>query len=324
MASSSRDPIRKRTSGSNVDGASGPSAKKSNNNKVVDDSDDKKQQIIQSMMEKPASAIALSRMLCCDACNSFARAPVRSCGGWSGMSHKICSNCYTYGGGNCPVEGCTDTLVMKTYVNKELTDTIHAMDLPVPCKNRKNGCPKNVKEREMGEHEIECEFRFVFNKVIFKDLLFRMNEAAKKSKGKWQFSQQEDAWDGYKCNRVFRTCIEPDGRIFQIVLNGTHRFLIKVYAQVVGGERVANKYRVEFRLNSCEKEYTYSFHGPVMSADVLEPWNREDVFIISKKKFALFNKGFDYFADHSKDKNGEIEVPITAKLIKKELDIPKK
>ena len=45
--------------------------------------------------------------------------------------------------------------------------------------------------------------------------------------------------------------------------------------------------------------------------------------MIDKKRFMLFNKGFDYFGDHNKDKNGEIVIPIMVKIIKKELNIPK-
>ena len=44
---------------------------------------------------------------------------------------------------------------------------------------------------------------------------------------------------------------------------------------------------------------------------------------IPKKKFAIFNKGYQFFGDHNRDKNGEITVPIMATIIKKELNIPK-
>ena len=38
----------------------------------------------------------------------------------------------------------------------------------------------------------------------------------------------------------------------------------------------------------------------------------------------MLEKGFDKFGDHNKDKNGEVIIPMTVKIIKKELNIPKK
>ena len=86
---------------------------------------------------------------------------------------------------------------------------------------------------------------------------------------------------------------------------------------------MANKYRVEMRLSSSEKEFTTTHHGPVFSVDVLHPWKREEAFSVDMKKFGVFNNGYEYFCNHNKDKNGEITVPIMVKIIKKELDIPK-
>ena len=53
------------------------------------------------------------------------------------------------------------------------------------------------------------------------------------------------------------------------------------------------------------------------------PWKCEESFTIAKKKYKLFNKGFEYFGDHNKDKNGEVVIPMMVKIIKKELNIPK-
>ena len=93
---------------------------------------------------------------------------------------------------------------------------------------------------------------------------------------------------------------------------------------VIGGEHVANKCRVELRLYSSEMASTHTYHGPVYSVDFKNPWVDKEAFSIDKKKFALFNGGFDHFGNHNKDKNGEIHVPIMVKIIKKELDIPQK
>ena len=117
--------------------------------------------------------------------------------------------------------------------------------------------------------------------------------------------------------------IEPDGHIFRIILDATRCSFLEAYATVFGGERLAQRYRVEMRLNSCEKEFTNTHHGPVFSVDVKEPLNREETYMVAKKKLQVFNKGCDYFGDHNKDKNGETIVPIMVKIIKKELDIPK-
>ena len=115
----------------------------------------------------------------------------------------------------------------------------------------------------------------------------------------------------------------PGGHIFCIILDASKRHIFKALTAVIGGEHVANKYRVEIRLSSSEKEFTTTHHGPVFSVDAIDPWNREDIFTVEKKKFAIFNKGYEYFGDHNKDKNGKITIPISVKIIKKELGIPK-
>ena len=314
MASASA-PTRKRTSDSNLDDASVPTPKRTRDSNIDDDVNDKKEKMIKSLKDNPASVLALSKLLSCDACKSLARAPIRH----SGHRHKICSICYTKGGDKCPAEGCTEKLMLRTFVHTEVTETIRVMKLPVQCRNRKNGCPKKGQEKEVEEHEIECEFRLVEpHGKMFKDILCKMMEFVKKRNGKWKWKDNDKTG---KC--VYRDSIGPDGYIFRIILNASNQFVFKAYAIVVGGERVANKYRVELRLNSSEKEFTHTHHGPVFSVDVKDRWNREEVFMIDKKRFMLFNKGFDYFGEHNQDKNGEITVPIMAKIIKKELDIPK-
>ena len=311
-------PNRKRTPDSNADDATVPTPKRTCNNE--DYVNDQKEKMTKLLKDNPASALALLKLLSCDACKSFARAPIRYCN----KCHTICSLCYSMEGDECPAEGCTDKLYDHGIVNTELTETIHAMELPVQCENRKNGCPEKGAEKEVEEHEIECEFRFVGSEgIMFKDILSDMKKSLEENGGKWKFDKKSNWKFDNEHTRAYRASIGPDGRIFCITLDTVEESLFKAYAMVFGGERVAKKYRVELRLNSGEKEFTLTHHGPVFSADVKEPWDREEACVIDKKRFALFNKGFNYFGDHNKDKNGEIIVPITVKIIKKELDIPK-
>ena len=97
------DSNQKRTSESNVDDASVPTAKRICNN--LDN--DQKDKVIQSIKENPASALALSNLLSCDICKSFARAPIQFCGG----GHIICSLCYTEEGKQCPANSCAEKLM---------------------------------------------------------------------------------------------------------------------------------------------------------------------------------------------------------------------
>ena len=316
-------------SNSNVDDASVPAPKRTRDSIVddddnVNDANDQKDKMIQSLKENPASALTLSKLLSCHACKSFARAPIRYCG----LHHTICSICYQehLGENDCPAKGCKEKLMLKTF-DSELTEAVRAMKLPVPCQNRKNGCPEKGKEKEVKEHEIECEFRFVETNVVsggirmFKDLFSLVDKEMKEKNGKWCLCEERDGGKGY--NIAYRDSIEPDGHRFRFGIAAWNAWSIEAWATVIGGERVANRYRVEIRLNSCEKEFTNIHHGPVFSVDVKSPWNHEESYTIAKKQFAIFNKGFDYFGDHNKDKNGEIVIPIMVKIIKKELNIPK-
>ena len=307
-------PTPKRTPDSNVDDASVPTPKRICNNNV-DDINDKKERMTLSLKENPASVLALSKLLSCDACKSSARAPIRYCD----KCHTICSVCYTKEGAKCPADGCRNRLYNTDVVNTEMTETIRAMKLPVQCRNRKTGCLEKGEEREVEEHEIECEFRITSRGEMFKDILSAVNKSVKEKGGKWQFRA---VMTKDKYARVFRDSIEPDGTMFRIYLETSKKFF-KAFVIVIGGERAAKKYRVELRLSSSDKEFTHTHHGPVFSVDVRDPRDCEETFVIAKKRFALFNKGFDYFGDHNKDKNGEIIVPIMVKIIKKELDIPK-
>ena len=196
------------------------------------------------------------------------------------------------------------------------------MKLPVPCKNRKNGCLLKSDEENVKEHEIECEFRLVDTPAViggekmFKDLLSQAK--GWNTSRKWVLNPDENM-----DKIAYRNFIEPDGHIFRVLLHAKMGSYVKAFAMVFGGETVAKRYRVEMRLTSNEEEFTNTHHGPVFSADVKDPCSHKESYWIPKEKFAIFNHGFDHFGDHNKDKNGEVIIPMTVKIIKKELNIPK-
>jgi len=319
---SSRDSAEKRKSDSNVDDATVPTPKRICNN--LDN--DQKNKVIESIKENPASALALSRLLSCKICKFFARAPIHYCGG----GHTICSPCFTEAGTQCPAESCTEKLMFggKFAVFPEINEAIRAMKLPVPCRNQKNGCQEIGEVKEVQLHEIECAFRIIPSpcafggrNLIFKELHLMVSQNFKDREGKWFLRDKRS--DGNNFNIAYRDFVDPDGHIFCIILGTDDCRFFKAYAVVLGGEHVADKYRVELRLGSNEKDVTTTHHGPVFSVDARIPVNSENIFTVDKKKFAIFNKGFDYFGYHNMGKNGEVIVPIMVKIIKKELGIPK-
>jgi len=339
---------------SNGDDAGSPTPKRTRLSNV-DDVNDKQEKMIQALdalKKNPASVLALSKSLSCDHCKSFLRAPIHNCDN----DHKVCSICFgelVEEQKNCPAEGCGGMLDFKTFecsvcfeeylgdcpvegcgeeelmpnAHDSVTEVVRAMKLPVPCKNRNNGCPKEGNEEEVEDHELECEFRFVETRIVgggkrmFKDIRKSIEKRAKDREGKWQLYGETE--DGKSYKKAFKDIIQADGLTFRIILDSSDPKFLDAGVTVVGGEIVANRYRVEMRLNSSEKEFTTTHHGPVFPIDVKKPWKCEESFTIAKKKYKLFNNGFEHFGDHNKDKNGEVIIPITVKIIKKELNIPK-
>jgi len=308
---------------SNGDDAGSPTPKRTRlgNADDVNDQQEKMIQALDAIKKNPASVLALSKSLSCDICKSLLRAPIHYCGNIDCEvinHHKVCSICFgelSEKQKNCPAEGCGEKLMP----NNSVTEVVRAMKLPVPCKNRNNGCTKEGNEEEVEGHEHECEFRFVDSNTqagvkMFKDLLSMIGKSVKKNDGKWKMHLSTLAW---------RDSIGPDGHIFRVILNANDDTYVKAYAYVIGGKNVANRYRVEMRLTSNDKEFTLTHHGPVFPVDVKDPGDSEKSYWIAKKRFAIFNKGFDKFGDHNKDKNGEVIIPMTVKIIKKELNIPK-
>jgi len=238
-------------------------------------------------------------------------------------------------------KGLCEEIMPRNPLNGEMEKTIRAMKLPVGCKNRKYDCPKMGEEKEIEKHEAECGFRYVYawfandddeklkDGGSFNDILCYVKEQVKISNGKWQpynlgEDEDKDESNYHKDNGFYRFYNGPDGHIFCIDLDARHKSFFRATAVVIGGEHVANKYRVELRLYSSEMVSTHTYHGPVYSVDFEGSWGDKEAFSIDKKKFALFNNGFEYFGDHNKDKNGEIHVPVMVKIIKKELDVPQK
>ena len=266
MASKS-DPVPEKTSDSNCN---------------VDDLIDKMENMMQSVKEKPASVLALSKLLSCDICKSFLRAPIRNCGKF----HKVCYICSSEAGAdkNCPAEGCTASLMPKILNSyADLADTVRVMGLPVQCKNRKNGCSEKGEEEEVKKHEVECDFRFVKQwfagpeKMLFRELKDKVEEIFT---GKWEFSYCMEGEQEMTCG-AYKILREPDGHMFFIYLDTKDQSLFKASALVIGGEHVADKYRVEIRLSSSEKQITNTHHGPVLSVDVYNEFcGNEEAFYI--------------------------------------------
>ena len=156
MASASNSTGNKRALESKAEDGSVPTPKRAcDGNSNVDD-DNRQKKMIQSLKENPASATALSKMMTCDACNCYLRAPIQVCG----QCHKICSNCFDEDTKICPVEDCTGVIMPRSLLSGGMEETIRAMKLPVGCKNRKYGCPKMGEEKEIEEHEPECRCRY--------------------------------------------------------------------------------------------------------------------------------------------------------------------
>ena len=77
--------------------------------------------------------------------------------------------------------------------------------------------------------------------------------------------------------------------------------------------------RAELRVFSYDMVNTVTHFGPVFALDENSPFEHEEAFEMSAKRFAAFNDGYDYFGDHNKDKNGEVTIPISVEIFKKEL-----
>ena len=86
-------------------------------------------------------------------------------------------------------------------------------------------------------------------------------------------------------------------------------------AKVFGGRNQAKQYGVEMRLSSYEVYSSHVFHCDVSGIDEVG-----GVFVIPDDQFKVYNKGQVELGDHNKDKSGELNMPVSFKIIKKKLN----
>ena len=185
-------------------------------------------------------------------------------------------------------------------------------------------------EGKINDHESECDYRVIRsqlisngNPVIFKDILkmVKNNFVNVGETGKWISAKSTD---DKRALKVFKYVAGPEDEHWFSVDFGRRDNDSAFYGvvTVIGGKTVADKFRAELRLFSNERLNTLTYCGPVLPVDERVPFEHEDAFEISAKKFANFNHGLDYFGDHNWDKNGELVIPIAVKIMRKELGIP--
>ena len=197
------------------------------------------------------------------------------------------------------------------------------MKLPVPCKERKNGCTDQHIMEKIEEHESECEHRMITGWFLgdnfFKDFAAKVENVYIKEQ-KWHFKNRMADEEG-KNRGVFKFFIGPDQRRFCVDIGKITDEVAPLNVCVVGGKEVAKKYMAELRIFSNEKNTSVTFNGPVFPLDIHHRPDK-NAFVMNAEWFKNFNHGKKYFGDHNKDKNGEIVIPVLYKIIKKELDIP--
>jgi len=270
----------------------------------------------------PETNRVLKKMLSCSVCQKTARGTVYYCG----SCHNICSLCYTKEKDKCLVKACKAKLKPKSCTNRDATEMIRNLAMPVPCKNGMNGCPCELTEEMIEDHEDECVFRSVKNwayshksPILFKDLKDEV-EADNIKKGakldKWVLCDKEKTFrNGTVYWRAYKILLGPDDDIFGVVLGltKTHRW---GYVTVLGGQRVAKKYKAKLRIASDKMDATLVHTGPVFSVDDEVTPTCKEAFQMDLQRFADFNHGFDYFGDHNKTESGDMELPVTVKITK--------
>jgi hypothetical protein len=260
--------------------------------------------------------------LTCPVCNKHFKGMVYNCS----KGHSICSLCYPGADKKCYVAVGTKlehTFPTSFPTNLIVSGLVRDLCLPVPCKNLKSGCGHEEKQKMIGEHEAECGFKKVqcrfsgCEKVMFKDLLDHLKAQHKwVPDGKWVIARKK----GDPVNRytaAFRLWSEPNwGETFIIYLqrddNGSWDSVVKV----IGGARVAHKFRSEIRLGSCDTDDSLTYKGPVLDIDA--EWKRSDGLNVEEAIFVKFNQGKNYFGAHNL-KLGDTTVPITVKVTEKQL-----
>ena len=185
-------------------------------------------------------------------------------------------------------------------------------------------------ESKIDDHEAECDCRVIHSQlvsngapVIFRDILktVKKNFVKVGQTDKWILARYRG--DG-RALKVFKYVAGPDEDHWFSVDFGRKDNESTFFGAVtvLAGKTIADKFRAELRLFSNERVNTLTYCGPVLPVDERIPFEHEDAFEISAKKFANFNHGCDYFGDHNRDKNGELVIPIAVKIMRKELGIP--
>jgi len=230
----------------------------------------------------------------------------------------------------CPMADCNSKANISC-VGKNLTRIVGDLRLKIPCKNRDAGCPHKCVEDEMEEHEDECGDRkvnkcdFGCENIPFKDLFHHLrdeHEADYETK-KWLMCNEvepteKDEFVRYGDAYMFET--GPDGLVF-ITDVIRYKDVFRIAVRVMGGKQVAKKYRVELRVTSNKSSVSLTHNGPVFPIEDLNAPEDKESFEITWSKFAFFNYGKEYFGLHNEDKNGEIVLPLSVKIEKKQLGL---
>ena len=88
---------------------------------------------------------------------------------------------------------------------------------------------------------------------------------------------------------------------------------------VFGGKNMAKQYRVEMRLSSYDISSSHTFNCDVSPIDDIGRAIDSKMFIIHDYQLKIYNKGHLELGYHNKDKNGELTMPVTFKIMKKKL-----
>ena len=269
------------------------------------------------------SKAVVAPKLTCIGCNGFYRGLVRYCQN----SHGVCSICLPGDKKQCPIEGCDKEAIVTLDCLSELVKDLR---FPVSCKYRRDGCDQMNEEEKIAEHEIICRFRKVLclnlgcPDLLAKDFEAHVFTAHQETYGKvrdnigtWYF-QHFGASNKLGAQQMWKDT--ESGLWFRfIIYHMDDQKQWKCSAIVFGGKDVAKQYRAEMRLSSYDVDANHIFNCNVSPIDDIAS-AALIVFVITDDQFKIYNKGHAELGDHNKDKNGELTMPVTFKIIKKKLN----
>jgi len=276
------------------------------------------------------SSRILKKLLACSACKAYPKGGVNFCN----FGHNVCSLCHTEEDNLCPVDECPIGM-LQSCTKTDFADMVRAMKLPVPCKNRHNGCTDQHIIEKIEEHESECGHRWITGRVpgigyhLFKDFAAKVEIDYIKEQ-KWHFKNRVFGTYEFESKipympryaGAFKFFMGPDQHRFCVDIGVITDKDVPLRVCVVGGKEVAKKYKAELRLFSSE-DISATYNGPVFPMDDPMPdLPNGKAFYMNPEWFKTFNHGYPYFGYHNMDKNGEIVISVLFKIIKKELDIP--